>query len=109
MKFIEYLHDKLDSRVILWAGLSYFISQHYRDYLLFKAIQEFLVYVNLFIESSDKVARFRVDNLSTIGEHVIPLFTNHYLHSSKVNYFLDLSKAYLKIKDKSHLTEKGKV
>ena len=42
-------------------------------------------------------------------EHVIPLFTKHYLQSGKVNDFLDFSLAFLKISDKAHQTEKGKL
>jgi len=39
----------------------------------------------------------------------IPLFTKHYLQSGKVNDFLDFSLAFLKISDKVHQTEKGKL
>lgn len=51
----------------LWAGLSYFLTQHSRDYLLFKAIKEFLGCGQIYVEEASEVVRFKVENLSSIG------------------------------------------
>lgn len=53
----------------LWAGLSYFLTQHSWDYLHFKAIKEFLGCGQIYVEEASEVVRFKVENLSYIGEH----------------------------------------
>lgn len=90
-----------------WVTAGFSLAQHSRDTTLFKMIQDYLGYGNVYEEGSREAVRLRVENFKLISEQLVPLFNQYPLQSSKMKNFLDFCLACEIIKTKAHLTEDG--
>jgi hypothetical protein len=89
--------------------LEFIITQHERDVLVLHAIRDYfgcgLVRRNK--GSTDKVWAYRVRDLKSIGEKIIPFFDKDTLLTTKKYNFKKFKQIYLKIAAGEHLTLEG--
>ena len=94
---------KTGSRV--WSRFQ--ITQHSRDEVLMKTLEEYLGCGRYYPLSNKDVGDFVVSRLSDITDKIIPLFEKYPILGVKAFDFRDFCKASKLIKDKAHLTESG--
>lgn len=87
--------------------LCYSISQHSRDTLLFKTIQNYLGAGRLSIRSN--LVEFIVKKFSDLDLKIIPFFDKYSIQGVKTLDYADFCKVALLMKDKAHTTEEGLV
>ncbi|KAF9818431.1 hypothetical protein IEO21_02780 [Rhodonia placenta] len=85
--------------------LEFSLSQHSRDEALMKSLIELLKCGSFHMQND--ACYYRVGNLSSITENIIPLFKEYPILGEKSKDFSDFCEVLEMIKDKKHLTKEG--
>jgi hypothetical protein len=95
------------SKLGISIRLSFEISQHLRDELLFKNLVNYHGCGRLVCESNQPLVKFVVSKHSDIVQKIIPLFNKYPILRIKADNYKDFCKVAKAISSKSHLTQEG--
>lgn len=95
------------SKLGVSVRLTFEISQHLRDELLFKKLVNYLGCGRIIYESNQQLVKFIVSKHSDIVEKIIPFFNQYSILGDKAKDYKDFCKVAKLISSKTHLTQEG--